>query len=292
MESYDPRMIGDLDETMLKCAHRSLKVVKRGTRFAVSTEELLKEHITILHLIIAGGTSFIPMFIFQLKTVPTLVDDLVKNKKLFVAGQSSGWITEQLFEEYMKLFAEWLPEYKKSCGLDKNARFLLFSDSHSSRKDSDLLKWRKSKFIDIVTFPSHCTHILQPLDVGVYAVFKKYFAQERRRVRHWKFEFQGETPSAKGLLRVKNVIAAIEALHLSSSPLQIGRSFRHSGIYPWNVEAAFRNPRIHPDETITIDNRKRKGLQMDGIVITSESFLKELEKDERSRRDKKKKVEV
>jgi hypothetical protein len=85
------------------------------------------------------------------------------------------------------------------------------------------------------------------------------------------------------MIRVKNVIAAIEALHLACSPRQINRSFLHSGLIPFDVNQALRNPRINPSEVVTIDDRKRKGIQMDGIVVTSEFFLEELRNNELQR---------
>jgi hypothetical protein len=83
-------------------------------------------------------------------------------------------------------------------------------------------------------------------------------------------------PSVAGLERAIDVLTAIEALYKSCSPLQIESSFKHSGLYPWSVEAALRNPRINPEETITIENRKRRGMNMDGFIVTDDSFLDSL----------------
>ena len=59
-------MIGNLDETMLNSKGRSMFVVKRGTRFAISQDLSTNEHITILKLIINNGYGFTPLFIFKL----------------------------------------------------------------------------------------------------------------------------------------------------------------------------------------------------------------------------------
>lgn len=125
----------------------------------------------------------------------------------------------------------------------------------------------------MVTFPSHTTHLLQPLDVGVYAMFKKYFRQELRKLQGVELDFGEKDPSQASIRRAKNLVAAVEALHLSCSPLQINKSFKYSGLYPWDVNQTLRNPRINPSEKITINNRKRKGIQMDGIVVTAQSFI-------------------
>jgi len=40
----------------------------------------------------------------------------------------------------------------------------------------------KNNNIDFLTFPDHCTHILQPLDVEIFVPFKKYLKKEKSRI--------------------------------------------------------------------------------------------------------------
>ncbi len=109
-------MIGNLDETGLDSKGKSLVCVKKGTKYAITKDIDSPQHITILTLIINGGTMFKPLFVFQLTNMPTYLDDLVQNGKLFVSGQKKGWITEQSLGDYLALFFEWLPIYRKQIG--------------------------------------------------------------------------------------------------------------------------------------------------------------------------------
>ena len=210
----------------------------------------------------------------------------MRSNKLVVAGQSEGWISSEIFDEYCDYLIEWIKNYRVSLSFKPYEPFLLFSDSHSSRKDSELLEKLKLNNITMVTFPSHTTHILQPLDVSVYGVFKKHFRDQVRKLGSVEFDFGELIPSKATVTRAKQIVGAIEALHLSTSLLQVSKSFKHSGLFPWSVEQALRNPRIHPSETVTIYTRKRKGIQMDGHVVTSLSFIESLKKHEIAQKKK------
>ncbi len=276
----DKHMIGNLDETMLSTKTRTLVCVKKGTKLAESIDTDLHEHVTILTLIVNGGTIMKPLFVYQLKTLPNYFDDLMKTNKLMVAGQKKGWITESTFGDYMVEFMKWLPEYRKQIGVPPNSKFVLFSDSHGSRKDGELMNQLKLANVYFVTFPSHCTHILQPLDVGIFASFKKYLRQEKRRFKRVSLRWNGDVPSEAGIKRVIETMAAVEALHISCSPMAINNSFMHTGLYPFDVERALLHPRITPNEEVTINNRKRKVIHIDNLVVTNEDTIKLLQEEE------------
>ena len=50
---------------------------------------------------------------------------------------------------------------------------VLFLDGHYSHLSLQLIHHAKSKGIHLFSFPPHLTHLLQPLDVGVYGPVKK-----------------------------------------------------------------------------------------------------------------------
>lgn len=279
-KDVDEHMVGNLDETVLATNARSIVCVKRGTREAETIDFESKDHITILHTVVNGGATMKPLFIYQLKQLPTYFDDLVKTGKIMVSGQKKGWINDVSFQEYMMEFVKWVGEYRKTLGLPSDAKFVLFGDSHQTRKDADLMLHLKNNNIIFVTFPSHTTHILQPLDVGVFGVFKQLLRKQKRRLATVEFKWKGTEPSEAGKARVIDTLAAIEALHQASTPLTINNAFRRTGLVPFDVDQALMNPRISPNEEVTINNRKRKGLQIDNQVVTSDAAIKALREDE------------
>uniref|UniRef100_A0A2H1WYS1 SFRICE_036224 n=1 Tax=Spodoptera frugiperda TaxID=7108 RepID=A0A2H1WYS1_SPOFR len=51
---------------------------------------------------------------------------------------------------------------------------LLLLDNHSSHVDINVVEKAKANSIIMLSFPPHCTHRLQPLDVGINGPFKSY----------------------------------------------------------------------------------------------------------------------
>ncbi len=282
-----PLMVGNLDETMLNSKGSTLCCVKKDDPYAITEDLESKEHVTILHLVITGGSQFIPLFVFPLTNMPTYLEDLVKANKVLVFGQDKGWISLDSFHQYIGEFAKWLPHYRQSIGVKSDEKFYIFLDAHGSRKNPDMLKLCMDNHIELIGFPSHCTHILQPLDVGIYALFKKHLRSKRRELARVEFKFVGKTPSDAGIDRLKQTIAAIEALWMSCSPLNIKMSFERTGLYPWNPERALMNPRTHPSTEVTINNRVRKSIQMDNMIMTRTTVIEKLEEEAKTPKKRK-----
>jgi len=276
-KKYKSYMIGNLDETMLVARNNLVCVVKRGSRFAITQEDDIAEHVTMLACVTADGQKVPPYLIFPLKTLPTTLDSRVKNKQLYVGGQAQGWITKENFKEYTKVLIEFVKNHRIRHAVQENEPFLLFSDSHNSREDPETLKSLKENFITLLTYPAHCTHILQPLDVGIFAEFKKHFKLEKRKISKQKIEFTDKTPSERSLRRTIAVLACLEALHICTTDLRIEKAFKYTGLLPRDENMALKNPRINKDETIVIPNKKRKAIDIVGKVATNDTLIQNLE---------------
>jgi hypothetical protein len=57
-------------------------------------------------------------------------------------------------------------------------RRLLIMDGHSSHITGNLIALCIEKDIDLLILPSYCSHLLQPLDVGVCGPIKRYHTFE------------------------------------------------------------------------------------------------------------------
>ena len=84
----------------------------------------------------------------------------------------NGWITKELFYEWFKMFAEMIPPLRP---------VLLVLDGHGSHITIDVIEYARSKEIHLLCLPSHTSHILQPLDVGVFKSFKSFFSKACRQ---------------------------------------------------------------------------------------------------------------
>ncbi|CAH2004713.1 unnamed protein product [Acanthoscelides obtectus] len=56
---------------------------------------------------------------------------------------------------------------------------LLLLDNHSSLLDNEVIEIAKENNVVLLSFLSHCSHKLQPMDVGVYEPFKNYCASQQ-----------------------------------------------------------------------------------------------------------------
>jgi len=221
------------------------------------------------------------------------------------------------FLHWSKEFIKWVQARRIT--LNKpNFRFLLLLDSHSSRENPEALQLLKDANVDVYTYPGECSHILQALDVFIFGPFKKYYKIQMRSMRSQKFTWKDENvPSDAGVRRLKSLLAAVNGLKQACTYTNIQKVFfffERSGIYPRDVNAALKNPRLNQsileeEVPILIENTpKRKKLSITSQCITKDSVIdaikardeekkrKNIEKNEREeakkQKTKKKKASV
>lgn len=87
------------------------------------------------------------------------------------AGNSSGWMQQREFLMYMRHFIKYT-----------NASFqrpqLLLLDNHDSHLSIEAIDLANEYSITMLTFPPHCSHRLQPLDVSVFGPMKAFYKKK------------------------------------------------------------------------------------------------------------------
>ena len=103
---------------------------------------------------------------------------------------------------------------------------MLIQDGHGSHVSVELIELARANDVHLLCLPAHTTHILQPLDVGVFKSFKTYFSKACHK-------YLAKHP---GRVITPDVIACLvaEAWPLSFTPLNILSGFRKCGIHPLN----------------------------------------------------------
>ncbi len=81
-------------------------------------------------------------------------------------SSESGWITTELFIEWFNFFLNNIPPTHP---------VLLYLDGHSTHVSIDLIELARSNDFHLLCLPAHTSHLLQPLDVGVFKSFKCNF---------------------------------------------------------------------------------------------------------------------
>lgn len=141
---------------------------------------------------------------------------------------------------------------------------LLLLDSHSSRANPDLLEELKREHIQVFTFPSHCTHILQPLDVVVFSVFKSILTKE--------LVLNGASTADERRSRL--LAACKKAIYVALYEDTVKAGFKRSGLFPLNPAVVLEENEYVSRENVSHTPRStRTGVRLDGRFLTSPDFI-------------------
>lgn len=136
-------------------------------------------------------------------------------------AHSSGWMTKENFVKVLRHFIN-------HSGASIENQCLLLLDNHQSHVNLDVIKLAKENGVHLLTFPPHCSHRLQPLDVGVYGPFKNYY---NTAAAAWMTSNPGKTIS---IYTVPELVKS--SFNRSMTRNNILSSFEKSGIHPLNPE--------------------------------------------------------
>ena len=84
------------------------------------------------------------------------------------ACSESDWINSSLYLLWFHFFLEHIPPVRP---------VLLLQDGHASHTSIEVLELARANNIHLLCLPAHTTHVLQPLDVGVFKSFKSHFSK-------------------------------------------------------------------------------------------------------------------
>ncbi|KAK7582935.1 hypothetical protein V3481_012230 [Fusarium oxysporum f. sp. vasinfectum] len=181
-----------------------------------------REWITVIQAINAEGQSIAPFIIgagqyhlanwYRESNLPA---DWV------IATSQNGWTNNELG-------LEWLKHFDRSTTKRSNARYrLLILDGHESHHSTDFERYCKDNKIITLCMPAHASHLLQPLDIGCFAVLKKAYGREiehliRRSITH--------------ISKTEFFPAFYDAFQLTMTEANIKGGFRGAGLVPFDPE--------------------------------------------------------
>ena len=214
------------DESGLCNASGSWKVLaKRGSRWVHDTAGGSGRSYTTIHGCGSASGVWLPPFV------------VYKGKNLYsswtrggLAGamystRTSGWMEKENYESWFrKMF---MPAVVKH--LTDSGPVVLFFDGHYSHKSVELVELARANNIHLMLLPSNTTHVLQPLDVGVYSPVKQAW---KRILNTYKLKTRAANIGKEdfpGLLK-QLWDSSFKESHL------IG-GFRETGLYPFNQSA-------------------------------------------------------
>lgn len=169
--NFQAHRIWNCDETGLTTVHRPSKVVgqKGMKQVGQVTSGERGQLVTLCCFINAAGNTIPPVFIFPRVNFKPYMLNQAPPDSLGLAHKS-GWMTGENFILALKHFFK----YTKCTPQDP---VVLFLDNHESHISVEVIQEAKDNGVYLITFPPHCSHRLQPLDVAVYGPFKARFNQ-------------------------------------------------------------------------------------------------------------------
>lgn len=177
-------------------------------------------NVTVVTAVSALGNAVPPMFVFPRKQFKTHFLN-GGPPECIGAGNASGWVTDEEFYQFMQHF---ITHVKPSM----ERPVLLVLDNHSSHLNVKTLNLAKENGVVMLSFPPHCSHKLQPLDVSVFGPFKKYCAAAQDT---WLRNNPGKTLT---IYDIPKIVA--DSLPFAQTSINIVNGFRKTGIFPYNVK--------------------------------------------------------
>lgn len=126
--------------------------------------------VTMALTVSADGNSIPPFFLFPRKNMQFFFLDNVSSGTVGFA-KGSGWMCQPEFARYIRHFIKFV---KSSI----HSPVLLLMDNHTSHLSVDALDTAAANGVHILSFPPHCSHKLQPLDVSVFGPTKTYYKSQ------------------------------------------------------------------------------------------------------------------
>jgi len=260
----------NMDETMVDDSKNGVKVIVPSNALPLRIDQHDSDgfHITLVFCVGADGKSMKCSLILPLAEFPLNLEAFAD--KFHWAGQSSGWITEEIF--YSWVTEAFIPHVNRRRVELKaeNERAILFIDSHESRRSPRALEALKAANIDTYTFSSHSTHVAQPLDLGINRSFKT-------KLRAARSEGPSNTVAER---RIRLLKKCARACHEALYDETIIKAWEKSGLSPWNVETTLKSEyvieEVPPEIAKAGMKRKRSKISLTERLLTDQNLINEL----------------
>lgn len=219
---FSAHQIWNLDETGVTTVQKATKVL--ATKGVKQLGQIASQErgslITICCCINAGGESIPPCYIFpRVHFQPHMLKGGMPGS-LGLANKS-GWMTTELFTAALSHFIKYMRVSKANPAI-------LLMDNHTSHVSHDTVKLARENGLVIVTFPPHCSHRLQPLDVAVYGPLKAYY---NSACSAWMLSHPGVPITIYDVAELTK-----SALLKAATPENVQKGFQATGIYPLNKD--------------------------------------------------------
>lgn len=219
---FSPDRIYNVDETGISVVPKSSpKVIAKKGKRQVGGKTVAErgETVTAEICMSAGGMFMPPMLIFPRVKV---------NEKLLEGAPPGAW-AEFHKTGYMQtdIFARWFEKFIEFTQAKPDNPVLLLLDGHVSHvKNIKVIDLARSNGVVILCFPPHCTHKMQPLDVGFMAPLNSCFGKEISTLQRQHV-----------VVNMQSLYSTFGKAFLKAAKMETAvNSFRKCGIWPYNPD--------------------------------------------------------
>lgn len=257
--TFEAHRIWNMDETGLRTVPSKVtKIVARKGRKRIgsSTSAERGTNVSMALAVNATGASIPPFFIFPRNKTKAVYMTHASHGADAVAN-GSGWMTSEVFLKYMEHFI-------KYSGARAGSPTLLLLDNHASHLSIDVINMAIAHDITMLSFPPHCTHRMQPLDITVFGPLKTMYAKQHD---DWK------RANMNVIFDLHHVPLILEkCLDVAVTPKNIKAGFKASGIFPFDAnvftEVDFVASTLSDENKSTDDDNEEEDNQR-RIIITA-----------------------
>ena len=216
----DPNRLWNLDESGIRTVPNATRILaEKGVKqVGLLTSAEKGTLVTICACVNAAGNSLPPAYIFpRVNFKDHMMIGAPHGSKGF--ANSSGWMNRELFPQVLTHFISQM-------NISKDKPGILVMDNHDSHTTIDVIDLAREKGLIILTFPPHCSHRMQPLDVSVFGPFKTYYDQA---ATEYLLSNKG-----KGLTIYNLATISATAFCKAFTIENVQAGFRKTGIFPLN----------------------------------------------------------
>ena len=210
------------------CTNQRVIGSTQKSRSYIKTPEN-RDWVTIIEACSIDGRSTDPLILFKGKDLQST---------WFPPNTPLNWhfrCTENAFTTNAVSLA-WLQEIFLPQTFNNGAVRLLLCDNHGSHTTVSFMYQCYMANVQLVYMPSHSSHILQPLDVGVFSSLKRNYRKEIADL----LRFVEITP----VQRAQFIKYYSKARAKTLIPRYITTGWSGAGIYPWNPEIVLRSSQV------------------------------------------------
>lgn len=274
LQGVDKKYVYNADETGLT-AKKAFRVLTTRHDIRITPKDKEMQHISVMCCCSAAGDKVPPFFI-----LPKRESDFQELKdlfSLFYGTSTNGWMTSKLFGVWCIVFVAHIQSLRENKFLDPQKKVFLFLDGHPSRFAPFGMRFLKRYNICCIIFPAHCSHVMQPFDVGVASPLKSRYEEKFIKfIVEFKKKNERE-PDAAETRRIR--IRAFMEVWSSLSIGLIEKAFYSAGIVPFSKEnLAMKNLITDPQVANEIYvGRRQNNSALNGKEATSDEIINTLE---------------